>query len=94
VRSRKIARSSRLALPLRVSMIVSTGWPAWSAANAKRRLSGAQSPAEAMNCRLSKCGSLVVSTSLRVIRPEATSATYMSIEKSDFSDRNDARSSG
>ena len=66
----------------------STGWPELSAANAKRRLSDAQSPAELRNCKLSKCGSVAVDDELAGGPARSTaSATYMSIEKSDFSDR-------
>jgi hypothetical protein len=74
--------------PVRASTMVSTGCPRLSAAKANRRLSGAQSPAELRNCRLSKCGSPAVRTSRRSMRPVSTSARYMSIEKSDRSERN------
>jgi hypothetical protein len=72
-------------------MIVSTGLPADTAAKTKRVLSGAQSPADVMNCRLLKCGSPAVFTSRRVTLPLATSATYMSIEKRSFSERKTSR---
>ena len=44
-----------------------------------------------MNCRLSKCGSLVVDTSLRRCGRSPRPRRYMSIENSDFSDRNTTR---
>lgn len=61
-------------------MMANTGWPSVMPAKTNSRLSGAQSPAELMNCRLSKYGFAAVSTILRVILPVATSATYMSID--------------
>ena len=47
----------------------------------------AQAPAELMNCMLSRCGSRVEDTSLRIVRPLSALARYMSIENSPASEK-------
>ena len=71
-----------------VSRMTSTGLPPLSAAIAKRLPDGSQAPDERMYCRLSKCGSAAVLTTLRMIAPLAASARNRSSDSRSRSDMN------
>ncbi len=72
--------------PFRGSNTEITGVPFVTAASANRRPSGDQAPDEESHCRLSKCGSRVVSVSFRSTSPVRAFATKSSMEKRFCSD--------
>ena len=67
------SRISRSRAPSSTAMIVSRGRPRLTPASTNRLPSGLHPPADAMNCRLSRCGSTAVRVSFRMISPVSMS---------------------
>src|ERR1043166_5192907 len=73
--------------PLLPFTMRSAAWPVTTAPNTNWLPSALHAPAELMNCMLSRWGSRVAETSLRIVLPVSASARYMSIENSPASEK-------